>query len=579
MKPINRSSLWSSYVVPETTVNIPMTEQSAAPHMAESKYVEITGTEDHLQYDRACKEIARRICEIHESKLPVISIILRQVSSEFHLNHLPRRHDLMKYLPDHQRDMLRIRPVRTASGVTIVTVMATPYPCPQGRCIYCPGGVEFNTPMSYVGSEPATKIAQTHSYDPYEQITTKLKTLRTNGHDTGKIELIILGGTFPFMPRKYQSDFVKACYDALNSDVKIGLSHTLEEAMSVNELSNHKCVGLTIETKPDYCKQNHIDLMLSLGVTRVEIGVQSLRNEVLSLANRGHNVDDVIESFRIARNAGLKIVAHMMPGLPNSSPKKDLEDLQQIMYDPRYKPDMLKIYPTLVLRNTGLHKLYSRGQFVPYTDEEMVRILVELKKKVPPWIRIMRIQREIETKDIIAGPKKGNLRQLALERLYSEGHRCKCIRCREIGLRTDKWNDKGSTKLTRLDYEAAEGQEIFLCCETQNSSALLGFLRLRKVTGSDDSELHSYNCHNDNTVAVVRELHVYGQALSVGRKANGMSSQHRGIGKVLMAEAEQIAKSEFGVETLSVISAVGTRKYYGKLGYSRKGYYVTKLLK
>lgn len=547
--------------------------------MAESKHVEITGTKDHLQYDRACKEIARRISEIHESKLPGISTILRQVSSEFHLNHVPRRHDLMKYLPDYCRDMLRIRPVRSASGVTVVTVMATPYPCPQGRCIYCPGGVEFNTPMSYLGSEPATKIAQTHSYDPYEQITTKLKTLRTNGHDTGKIELIILGGTFPFMPRKYQTDFTKACYDALSSDVRIGPSPTLEEAMRVNELSNHKCVGLTIETKPDYCKQYHIDLMLSLGVTRVEIGVQSLRNEVLSLTNRGHQLDDVIESFKIAKNAGLKIVAHMMPGLPGSSPKKDLEDLQQIMYDPRYKPDMLKIYPTLVLRNTGLHKLYSRGQFVPYTDEEMIRILVELKKIVPPWIRIMRIQREIETKDIIAGPKKGNLRQLALERLYSDGDRCKCIRCREIGLKIENRNDRESTKLTRMDYKAAGGQEIFLCCETQNGSALLGFLRLRKVTGSVDSELHSYNCDNNSTVAVVRELHVYGQAIRVGRETNDMSSQHRGVGKMLMAGAEEIAKSEFGVEKLSVISAVGTRKYYGKLGYSRNGYYVTKLLK
>lgn len=555
-----------------------MTEQSAAVLMAESKYVEIAGTEDHLQYDRACKEIARRICEIHDSRLPVISTILRQVSSDFHLNNLPRRHDLMKYLPDNWRNMLKIRPVRTASGVTVVTVMATPYPCPQGRCIYCPGGVEFNTPMSYVGSEPATKIAQTHSYNPFEQITAKLKTLKMNGHDTGKIELIILGGTFPFMPGKYQLDFAKACYDALNSDVKREPSPTLEEAKSVNELSNHKCVGLTIETKPDYCKQNHIDLMLGLGVTRVEIGVQSLRNEVFRLTNRGHNIDDVIESFKIARNAGLKIVAHMMPGLPGSSPKKDLEDLQQILYDPRYRPDMLKIYPTLVLRNTGLHKLYSGGQFAPYTDEEMVRILVELKKKVPPWIRIMRIQREIETKDIIAGPRKGNLRQLALETLYSEGHRCKCIRCREIGL-TKNSIDKESIRLTRLDYKAAGGQEIFLCCETQNGSSLLGFLRLRKVTGSVESELHSYNCHDNSVLAVVRELHVYGQALSVGRKANDMSSQHRGLGKVLMAEAEQIAKCEFGVETLSVISAVGTRRYYGKLGYNRNGYYVTKLLK
>jgi len=548
-----------------------------------SKLIEIPEAEYSHQYDLACKEIAKRICVGDESNLTIIPTILRQVSSEFHLKHLPRRHDFLKYLPENcsWRNTLKLRPIKTASGVTVVTVMAMPHPCPQGRCIYCPGGVEFNTPLSYVGSEPATKIAQAHSYDPFEQITTKLNTLEINGHDTGKIELIIIGGTFPFMEEKYQQDFVKACYDGLNSDLKPKCSSTLQEAMSANETSKHKCVGLTIETKPDYCKRSHIETMLHLGVTRVEIGVQSLRNEVFRSTNRGHSIDDVIESFKTARNAGLKIVAHMMPGLPGSSPKKDLEDLHQLLYDPRYKPDMLKIYPTLVLRNTGLHKLHCNGQFTPYTDEEMVKILVDLKKRIPPWIRIMRIQREIEAKDIVAGPKEGNLRQIALERLSTEGYRCKCIRCREIGLRRKGRFDEHSAKLTRLDYTAAGGQEIFLSYETDDGSALLGFLRLRKVVGSFDSELYSYVCDDNHTqvVAVVRELHVYGQMLNVGRKANNHSWQHRGLGRLLMAEAEQIAKFEFGVDALSVISAVGTKKYYEKLGYNRHGHYVTKLLK
>jgi len=548
-----------------------------------SKLIEIPEAEYSHQYDLACKEIAKRICVGDESNLTIIPTILRQVSSEFHLKHLPRRHDFLKYLPENcsWRNTLKLRPIKTASGVTVVTVMAMPHPCPQGRCIYCPGGVEFNTPLSYVGSEPATKIAQAHSYDPFEQITTKLNTLEINGHDTGKIELIIIGGTFPFMEEKYQQDFVKACYDGLNSDLKPKCSSTLQEAMSANETSKHKCVGLTIETKPDYCKRSHIETMLHLGVTRVEIGVQSLRNEVFRSTNRGHSIDDVIESFKTARNAGLKIVAHMMPGLPGSSPKKDLEDLHQLLYDPRYKPDMLKIYPTLVLRNTGLHKLHCNGQFTPYTDEEMVKILVDLKKRIPPWIRIMRIQREIEAKDIVAGPKEGNLRQIALERLSTEGYTCKCIRCREIGLRRKGRFDEHSAKLTRLDYTAAGGQEIFLSYETDDGSALLGFLRLRKVVGSFDSELYSYVYDDNHTqvVAIVRELHVYGQMLNVGRKANNHSWQHRGLGRLLMAEAEQIAKFEFGVDALSVISAVGTKKYYEKLGYNRHGHYVTKLLK
>jgi elongator complex protein 3 len=211
----------------------------------------------------------------------------------------------------------------------------------------------------------------------------------------------------------------------------------------------------------------------------------------------------------------------------------------------------------------------------------MVNLLVELKKKIPPWVRIMRIQREIETKDIVAGPKEGNLRQIALERLHSEGHTCKCIRCREIGLKSKGSIDQRSFRLVRLDYKAAGEQEIFLSYETDDGSALLGFLRLRKVTGSVDLELHSYACHDNRTqvVAVVRELHVYGQTLSAGRKANNLSWQHRGLGRLLMAEAEQVAKYEFGVDALSVISAVGTRKYYEKLGYGRNGHYVTKLLK
>ena len=551
--------------------------------MTRPKLIEISGKGSPFQYDLACKEIARRICEAEETRLPVVSTILRQVSSEFRLKELPRRHDIMKYLPKtcSSRNMLKIRPVKTASGVTVVTVMALPHPCPQGRCIYCPGGVEFNTPMSYIGSEPATKIAQAYEYSPFEQITSKLNTLEINGHDTGKIELIVVGGTFPFMTKKSQHDFAKACYDALNSDLNVAPSSTLQEAMSVNEISNHKCVGLTIETKPDYCKRSHIDMMLSLGVTRVEIGVQSLRNEVLRLTNRGHSIEDIVESFKFARNAGLKIVAHMMPGLPGSSPKKDLDDLLQLLYDPRYKPDMLKIYPTLVLKNTGLHKLYCSGRFTPCTDEEMVKLLVELKKKIPPWIRIMRIQREIEAKDIVAGPKEGNLRQIAMERLCSEGHACKCIRCREIGLRSRGRIDQQSFKLVRLDYKAAEGQEIFLSYETDDGSALLGFLRLRKVAGSIESELHTYGCHDDHAqvIAVVRELHVYGQSLNVGKRANNLSMQHRGLGRLLVAEAEQIAKCEFGVDALSVISAVGTRKYYEKLGYNRNGNYVTKILR
>ena len=558
-----------------------MADYCISQRMPNSTLIEISEVEASLQHDLACKEIAKRIIQRNEFEKKSISIISRDVSSEFHLNALPRHQEILRYLPENSswRNILKVKPIKTASGVAIISVMAMPHPCPQGRCIYCPGGIEFNTPLSYVGSEPSTKIAQTYSYDPFKQITSKLNALSINGHDTGKVELVVIGGTFPYMPENYQRDFVKACYDALNSSTKRTRSSTLQLAMIANETSKHKCVGLTVETKPDYCKQSQIGTMLDLGVTRVEIGVQSLRNEVFHLTNRGHDKNDVIEAFKSARNAGLKIVAHMMPGLPGSSPKKDLHDLYQLIYDPRFRPDMLKIYPTLVLRNTGLHKLHRTGRYVPYTDEEIIKLLVALKKRIPPWIRIMRIQREIEAKDIIAGPKQGNLRQIVLERLRSEGYECRCIRCREIGLKRKRYIDKHSFGLTRLDYMAAEGQEVFLSCETHDSSSLLGFLRLRKITDSIDSELNSYVCGDGRTrvAAIVRELHVYGQTINVGMKANDLSWQHRGLGRLLLSEAERIAKVEFGVEALSVISAVGTREYYRRLGYNQNQHYVTKL--
>jgi elongator complex protein 3 len=551
--------------------------------MREPKLMEISDRKSLLQYDLACQEIAKRLNLRNESGESNISFISRRVSSEFHLNHLPRRQDFLKYLPENStwRKVLKVKPIKTASGVAVVSVMALPHPCPQGRCVYCPGGVEFNTPLSYVGSEPVTKIAQAHSYDPYMQIVTKLKALDINGHDTGKVELVVIGGTFSFMPRNYQIEFATACYDALNYAPKKKHSHTLQEAMISNERSKHKCVGFTVETKPDYCKRYQIRAMLDLGVTRIEIGVQSLRNEVLHLTNRGHGINDVIEAFKNARNAGLKIVAHMMPGLPGSTPRKDFHDLLRLLYDPRFIPDMLKIYPTLVIRNTGLHKLYSSGRFAPYTDEEIVRLLVDVKRNIPPWIRIMRIQREIEAKDIVAGPKCGNLRQVVLERMRGKGYQCRCIRCREVGLKANTTVSRSSFKLGRIDYTAADGRETFLSYETDDGSSLLGFLRLRTTSDSVDSELdpYFYNDRSINVEAVVRELHVYGRALDVGLKPSDSEWQHRGLGKLLLDEAERIAKVELGLDAISVISAVGTRNYYEKLGYSRNQHYVTKLLK
>lgn len=463
-----------------------------------------------------------------------------------------------------------VKPAKTASGVAVIAVMPKPYECPHGKCIYCPGGIEFNTPLSYTGTEPATRAAQKFQFDPYEQVSSKMKQLQARGHDTGKSELVLVGGTFPFMPESYQREFAKSCYDALNCF----RSKDLRDAMVANEHAENRCVGFTVETKPDYCKEPNIDLMLELGVTRVEIGVQSLRNDVYKLVNRGHTLDDVVDAFRIARDSGYKIVAHMMPGLPGSSPDKDIADFKRLFEDEAFKPDMLKVYPTLVLEHTGLHQLYSNGKYRAYSDDDLVNVIVEMKKMVPRYVRIMRVQREIESGDIVAGPKSGNLRQIVLEQLRKEGCLCNCIRCREAGLQR-RYPAENEVVMKRVDYIASGGQEIFLSYESTDGSTILGFLRLRMVNRPHRQELQC----GDSTVAIVRELHIYGQALGVGLDADSSSYQHRGYGMKLMQEAENIARDELGAGKIAVISAVGTREYYKtRLGYRQDGPYVSKVL-
>jgi elongator complex protein 3 len=519
-------------------------------------------------YGQACKSIAE---QIESSKTPLsikqVLKVIRQVASEYHLDMIPRNEHIIHYLQDNRyRRLLMVKPAKTASGVAVIAVMPKPYGCPHGRCIYCPGGIESNTPLSYTGTEPATKVAQRFSYDPYQQVRSKMEQLQSRGHDTGKTEVVIVGGTFPFMPADYQRQFAKSCYDALNGKK----SSTLQQAVATNETAGNRCVGFTVETKPDYCKESHIDLMLELGVTRIEIGVQSLNNNVYRLVNRGHTLDDVVHAFKIARDAGYKIVAHMMPGLPGSSSKKDIEDFRRLFEDDAFKPDMLKIYPTLVLEHTGLFNMHKSGKYQAYSEDELVNVIVEAKKVVPEWVRIMRIQREIESKDIIAGPKSGNFRQIVLKKLRQQGYTCKCIRCRETGLQR-RYPSEEEVIFRRTDYFASGGREIFLSYESKAGDTILGFLRLRQVASPHRGELDGSS--------VVRELHIYGQAISIGSRSDREDSyQHRGLGMKLLKEAERISKDELRVDKIAVISAVGTRQYYKKLGYQQDGPYVSKVL-
>ena len=504
--------------------------------------------------------------------------------------------------------MLLKKPAKTASGVAVVAVMPKPFACPHGRCTYCPGGPEYGTPNSYTGAEPPALDAIRYEHDPVPQIRTKLEKLEAFGHDTSKTEIVIVGGTFLFMPRQYREAFVKSCYDALNG----AASDSLAQAQLLNETSRVRCVGLTVETKPDYCMEEHIDSMLGYGATRVEIGVQSLRDNVYRITNRGHTYADVTRSFQLAKDAGYKIAAHMMPGLPTMTPDMDIEDFARLYDDPDLRPDMLKIYPSLVIRGTPLYEEYRNGRYEPYSDQEMLRVLAEAKKRIPKWVRIMRVQREIPPSQIVAGPRQGNLRQLVRQRLEEQGTPCRCIRCREAGLsrrrnacydrndgrdgahgRAGNGNNIGSSSnnngsdagqsahagpdALRLDvvhYDSSGGNEAFISYE-DDAERIYGFVRLRSPgPGAHRPEVSAGTC-------LIRELHVYGRMVGLGAPPPtaptlGAAIQHSGLGRALVENAENVARERFGARRLLVISAIGTREYYRKLGYSLYGPYMAR---
>jgi len=519
-------------------------------------------------FSKACSEITQSLLIINEPSKKQVKEEIKRICAKYSLERIPRNHEILSMAKESEFEKLRKvllkKPAKTASGVAVVALMPKPFACPHGRCTYCPGGIEFNSPNSYTGNEPSTLNAIENEYDPKLQITTKIDKLVAFGHDPSKMEIVIVGGTFLFMPKDYQENFIKSCYDALNGTD----SKNLQEAKSNNEHASIRNVGFTIETKPDYCKREHVDWMLDYGVTRIEIGVQSLQERVYDIVNRGHDYNDVVESFQISKDAGYKIVAHMMPGLPTMTPKEDIADFQKLFSDSELRPDMLKIYPSLVIENTPMYQEHKDGKYTPYSDEDMIQVLTEVKKNIPKWVRIMRVQREISPNEIIAGPKSGNLRQIVHQNLAKQGMKCKCIRCREAGL--NKKSESKDISLTRMDYDSSGGKEVFLSYEDKNES-IYGFLRLRKP--SDDAhrdEVGKNSC-------IVRELHVYGKSLKIGQKEES-EIQHSGLGKNLMREAGKISKEEFDAKKLLVISAVGTREYYQKLGYSLYGPYMSKTL-
>jgi len=472
--------------------------------------------------------------------------------------------------------LLKRRITRTISGVSVIAIMTKPLPCP-GNCVYCPGQKsqpDQKVAQSYTGHEPAAMRSIHNNYDSYEQVQSRIRDLEAIGHNVDKIELICMGGTFLSSPIEYQEEFIRGAYEG----VVERRTANFEEIKRIAENSKRRLIGLTIETRPDYCTEPYVDMMLNYGATRVEIGIQTVFDDIYKKVNRGHTSQDSINAIRIAKDAGLKINTHIMPNLPGSDYSKDLEMFEFLFSSQDYRPDMLKIYPCLVIKGTKLYDWWKEGEFTPYSLDELIDLLSNVKQQIPSYVRIQRIMRDIPAFLIEAGCKKSNLRQLIHKRLEELNLKCNCIRCREYGIAKksvvideNKFED---IRLYRHDYEASNGQEIFLSYENKKEDYLIAYLRLRKP--SVFAHRHELN---DGKTMVVREVKVVGELVPRGKKPQRNTQlQHRGFGKLLMENAEKIALEDFDSKKLTVISGIGVRDWFYELGYYPDGYYVSKNL-
>jgi len=461
--------------------------------------------------------------------------------------------------------ILQRRAVRTMSGVTIVTALTKPFPCP-GKCTYCP--TEARMPKSYISDEPAAARALSLQFDPYEQTWRRLEALRKNGHPTDKVELIIKGGTWNSYPITYQYWFIARCFEACNRvrKTKVSEKMTLDQLRAEmvkiqkrNEQAKHRIIGLTLETRPDFITHKTILAMREMGTTRIEMGVQHIDQKIMDMTKRGHGLKETVEATKLLRHYGFKVDYHLMPQLPGSTPTKDLKMLRQIFSDDRLRPDMIKIYPCMVVENSELYEWVKNGTFKPYSDRKLIDILKEFKPEVPHYVRISRLIRDIPSHHIKAGNMVTNLRQVIEAEMKSEGKKCRCLRCREIGHQPNI--DWKKTKIKKFidEYKSSDGQEYFMSFEDENREAVLAFCRFR----IDPAGIYP---------AFIRELHTYGQSVEIAKKQKG-ASQHKGFGKELVKTALEICKQN-NVKKLAVISGVGVRDYYRKLGAKLDGNYM-----
>lgn len=563
-------------------------------------------------------EQAKNVKKLDSHKLNVIK---KEIIKKYKIKDIPTNIDLLTSVSSESintyRDILITKPVRTGSGVAVIAVMTHPFSCPHGKCIYCPGGPKShfgNVPQSYTGNEPATLRGIRNNYDPYLQIFNRLEQYIVMGQNPEKVELIIMGGTFPSFPNDYKKKFISESFQAMNdfsklfynkSDSGIGLLdiikfkkffclpgkvndahriHNIQEKLlrmkkitvslssekKINEKSKIRCVALCIETRPDFCKEKHINEMLDFGTTRVELGVQTLKENVLKVINRGHTLKDTVKATQLMKDSFLKVGYHMMPGLPKTSIIEDIGMFKQLFTDSDFMPDALKIYPTMVMPGTELFNLYKKNKFSPLTTEDAAQIIAEAKKYFPEWVRVMRVQRDIPTKFAAAGVDMNNLRQHIQKMAVQKSINCRCIHCREPKSKGLSNINLKKIKIKKQEYSASGGVEIFISANDVKNDLLLGFCRLRIPYKPFRKEISIKS-------AGIRELHVYSHAVGVGA-IDKNSIQHRGIGRQLLNEAENLSKNKFDIKKLLVISGVGVRLYYYNLGYKPDGVYVSKKL-
>ncbi|KAI8802417.1 hypothetical protein BJ742DRAFT_833003 [Cladochytrium replicatum] len=509
---------------------------------------------------KACTDIVNELIQSQKTGKRDANLngIRARVAKRYKLSTQPKLVEIIAAIPEQHRasliPLLRAKPVRTASGIAVVAVMCKPHRCPHiamtgNICVYCPGGpdsdFEYST-QSYTGYEPTSMRAIRARYNPYDQARGRVDQLKSLGHSVDKVEYIVMGGTFMSLSEDYRNWFIANLHNALSGHS----TEDVDEAVRYSEHSLTKCIGITIETRPDYCLKPHLSQMLRYGCTRLEIGVQSVYEDVARDTNRGHTVKSVTECFQLGKDAGYKIVAHMMPDLPNVGMERDIEQFKEYFENPAFRSDGLKIYPTLVIRGTGLYELWRTGRYRNYSPEALVDLVARIFALVPPWTRVYRVQRDIPMPLVTAGVEHGNLRELALNKMKDLGTECRDVRTREVGIQ-DIHNKvvPDQVELIRRDYVANGGWETFLSYEDPKQDILIGLLRLRKC----GEATFRPELKNDGQCSIVRELHVYGSVVPIHNR-DPTKFQHQGFGTLLMEEAERIAREEHGSVKMAVIS-------------------------